>query len=50
MNKQREQYVKRHWNRRWLAPENYHLWLNTGWLGIEGAADVVIDVARRRFG
>ena len=50
VNKQREQYVKRHWNRNWLAPENYHIWLNIGWLGIDGAADVVIDVAKRRLG
>ena len=28
-NKQREQYVKRHWNRNWLAHENYHLCVNT---------------------
>ncbi|HEY4133271.1 MAG TPA: cytidylate kinase-like family protein, partial [Gemmatimonadaceae bacterium] len=25
INKQREAYVKRHWNRKWLAHENYHL-------------------------
>ena len=49
-NKQREQYVKRHWNRHWLALENYHLCVNTAWLGIEGAADQVLDAARRQFG
>jgi cytidylate kinase len=38
MNKQREQYVKRQWNRNWLAHENYHLCVNTGLLGIDGAA------------
>ena len=36
MNKQREQYVKRHWNRNWLAHENYHLCVNTSWLGTGG--------------
>jgi CMP/dCMP kinase len=49
INKQREQYVKRHWNRNWLAHENYHLCVNTGWLGIDGAADLVVEAARRQF-
>jgi cytidylate kinase len=49
MNRQREQYVKRHWNRNWLAHENYHLCVNTAWLGIEGAAQLVIEAARRQL-
>jgi cytidylate kinase len=49
MNKQREQYVKRHWQRNWLAPENYHLWLNTSWLGIDEAAQIVVETARRHL-
>ena len=48
-NKQREHYVKRHWNRSWLAHENYHLCVNTGWLGVEGAAEQVIEAAKRQF-
>jgi CMP/dCMP kinase len=48
-NKQREQYVRAHWNRSWLAHENYHLCLNTGWLGIERAAAIVVEVARDHF-
>ena len=48
-NKQREHYVKRHWNRSWLAHENYHLCVNTSWLGVEGAAEQVIEAARRQF-
>lgn len=50
MNKQREQYVKRHWNRNWLSPDNYHLCVNTGWLGVEGSAALVVDAARSHFG
>jgi CMP/dCMP kinase len=50
MNHQREQYVRRHWNRDWRALENYHVCLNTGALGIDGAADVVVRLARERFG
>lgn len=49
MNRQREQYVKRHWGRDWRAFENYHLCLDTGRLGIETAADLVVDAARDRF-
>jgi CMP/dCMP kinase len=50
MNRQREQYVKRYWNRDWRAHANYHLCLNTGWLGIEGAARLVVATARSQFG
>lgn len=48
-NKQREQYVRRHWGRDWRAPENYHLCLDTGRLGIDNAADLIVRVARERF-
>jgi cytidylate kinase len=48
-NKQREQYVRKYWNRSWSAHENYHLCVNTEWLGIDGAARLVIGVARDRF-
>jgi cytidylate kinase len=48
-NKQREQYVRRHWNRIWLAHENYHLCLNTAWLGLDEAAALVVDAARKQF-
>ena len=48
MNKQREAYVKRNFNRNWLEPTNYHLWVNTGWLGFEDAAALVVDAARRK--
>jgi len=48
-NKHREQYVRRHWNRNWLAPENYHLCIDTGWLGIEDASDLLLQITRQRF-
>ena len=50
MNKQREQYVKRHWNRNWLSPDNYHLCVNTGWLGTDGSASLIVDAAHSQFG
>jgi len=49
-NRQREQYVKRHFGRDWRALDNYHLCVDTGRLGIEPAADLVIAAARVRFG
>jgi cytidylate kinase len=48
-NKHREQYVRRHWQRNWLAPENYHLWLNTSWLGLDEAAQIIVETAHRHF-
>ncbi|HEY4305770.1 MAG TPA: cytidylate kinase-like family protein [Gemmatimonadaceae bacterium] len=48
-NKHREMYVKRHWQRNWLAPDNYHLWLNTSWLGLDEAAQIVVETAHRHF-
>ncbi len=49
MNHQREAYVKRHWNRKWLAQENYHLCIDTSWLGHDGAAELVVEAARMHF-
>jgi cytidylate kinase len=48
-NKQREQYVRRHWGRDWRSFDNYHLCVDTGRLGIDTAADVVVTAARDRF-
>lgn len=50
MNKQREQWVKMHWDREWRAPENYDLGVNTERFGIEGAAELIVSAARSRFG
>ncbi|HXE59424.1 MAG TPA: cytidylate kinase-like family protein [Gemmatimonadaceae bacterium] len=48
-NRQREQYVRTYWKRSWRAHENYHLCLNTDWLGLDGAADIVVRLARHKF-
>lgn len=48
-NKQREQYVKRHWGRDWRSFDNYHVCVDTGRLGIATAAEVVLAAARERF-
>ncbi|NUQ20558.1 MAG: cytidylate kinase-like family protein, partial [Gemmatimonadaceae bacterium] len=47
-NREREQYVKRHWNRSWRGIENYHLCCNTEWLGIEGTIRLIVEAAEGR--
>ena len=47
-NKHRADYVKRHWNREWLSPANYHLCVNTTAFGIDGAVDLVVRAAAVR--
>ncbi len=49
-NAHREAWVAHHWNRAWRAQENYHISLNTDWMGIAGAADLIVIAARARFG
>ena len=50
MNRNRDQYVKRHFDREWRDMTNYHLCIDTGWFGLDGATDLVVDIARRRLG
>lgn len=49
-NHHREQYVKRHWKRDWRDFANYHVCVNTSWLGLDGAAELIVQLARERFG
>lgn len=49
-NKQRDQWVRLHWERDRRAHENYDLSVNTERLGIQGAVDLIIVAARMRFG
>jgi cytidylate kinase len=48
-NKERDQWVRLHWERDRSAHENYDLSVNTDRLGIEGCAQLIADAARRRF-
>ncbi|MEO7457373.1 MAG: cytidylate kinase-like family protein [Gemmatimonadaceae bacterium] len=50
MNARREAYVKRHWGRDWRDLSHYHICVNTAWLGFDGAAEMVVGLARKRFG
>jgi CMP/dCMP kinase len=49
-NSRREQWVRRHWNREWRDTTTYDLALNTGSLGVIGAAEIIVGAARVRFG
>lgn len=45
-NAQREQWVRKHFNRDWREHSNYHLSVNTEWLGIQRTADIVVGTAK----
>ena len=46
-DKMRARYHREYYQREWADPLNYHMTLNTGALGIEGAVEVVVDRAER---
>jgi cytidylate kinase len=48
-NKQRERYVRRHWDRGWREPGNYHVCIDTAWLGVPEAASLIVRLARERL-
>ena len=48
-NKQRDQWVRLHWERDRRALENYDLSVNTERLGIEGSAQLIVSAAKSRF-
>ena len=50
INKQRDQWVRLHWERDRRAIDNYDLSINTDRLGIDGATELVVAAARRKFG
>lgn len=45
---QRAQYHREHYGRDWDDPAHYHMLLNTGLLGLDGAATVIVSEAKRR--
>jgi cytidylate kinase len=44
----RANYLRQYYRRDWYDPVNYHMVLNTGVLGHEGATEVIVGEARRR--
>jgi cytidylate kinase len=45
---QRSRYHREHYGRDWDDPVHYHMILNTGLLGMDGAAETILAAARRR--
>lgn len=45
---QRRRYHREHYGRDWDDPVHYHMILNTGLLGLDGAADTIVTAAKRR--
>jgi cytidylate kinase len=46
-DRMRARYHREYYQREWADPVNYHMTLNTGVLGIEGAVEVVVGRAHR---
>lgn len=44
----RAEYHRRWYHRDWADPHHYHLVLNAGWLGLETAADLIVELVRRK--
>jgi len=44
----RSKYHKEYYGRDWADPVNYHLVINTGYLGLDGTADLIVREAGRR--
>ena len=44
----RERYLEQYYGRRRDDATNYHLVVNTAWLGYDGAADMIAELARKR--
>lgn len=42
----RKIYYKHYTNRNWGEAQNYHLCLNSGLIGVEKCADIIVDVAK----
>lgn len=46
-DRHRQRYHREYYDRDWADPTHFHLLVNTGLLGYEGAGDVIVDRARR---
>ncbi|HEY9519844.1 MAG TPA: cytidylate kinase family protein, partial [Gemmatimonadales bacterium] len=42
----RARYHRHHYGRDWSDPANYHMVLNTGSLGVDGATEIIVGRAR----
>ena len=47
-DRNRAGYLRQFYRRDWYDPVNYHMVINTGYLGLDGTADLVVREAGRR--
>ncbi|MCZ6633979.1 MAG: cytidylate kinase-like family protein [bacterium] len=47
VDEKRRLYIKRHYHIDWADPRNYHLTVNTGLMGVDGAVAAIVGAARR---
>jgi cytidylate kinase len=47
MDKRRKTYYQHYTDRRWGESKNYHICLNTGFIGLEQCADIIVELAKR---
>jgi cytidylate kinase len=47
MDKRRKTYYQHYTGRRWGESKNYHICLNTGVIGLEHCADIIVELAKR---
>jgi cytidylate kinase len=45
-DRNRARYHRQYYQRDWADPANYHLTLNTAALGLDGAAEVIVERAK----
>jgi len=49
IDENRKRYYRQHFNRDWNDPSQYHLVLNTAFLGIDAVVDIIVVEARRMW-
>ena len=48
VDKARENYYKYHTGRKWGQPSNYNLAINTGYISLDNAVDLILDFVEKR--
>ena len=48
VDRARENYYKYHTGRKWGQPSNYHLAINTGYISLDNAVELILDFVDKR--
>jgi cytidylate kinase len=49
VDENRKRYYRQHYDRDWNDPSQYHLVLNTAFLGIDAVVEIIVTEARRMW-